>query len=114
MEKRMISMEKQSVFVKIKNFFYNMFHKTKEENVNIQNFSEKEIDESNFSEDIKVDLDFSEITKGIEIEEFLKKIKEDDAVLEDLSIDRLKKLEKFYEDRVNKKKDILRKLKLDS
>lgn len=110
MKRELILREKQNIFVKIRKFFYNMFHKTIENNDSIQNINEIDMKKSCFIDDIKAEVDFSEIARGIETEEFLNKIKEDDTILESLSIDRLKKLEKFYEDRINKKKEILKNL----
>lgn len=53
----------------------------------------------------------SEITKRIKIEEFVKELEVNDTILDTLSLDRLKILEKFYMDRVSRKKELLKKIK---
>lgn len=75
---------------------------------------EKILDKNNFVNNIKTDVDFSEITNGLKQEEFLKEIEKDKTILYSLSLDRLKVLEKFYEDRVNKKKEIIENLKTNN
>lgn len=111
-ENKLILLEKQNIFVKIKNYFYKLFHK-ENKNISIEKQEKEEniVDKSNFKENIKTEVDFSEINNEIKKEEFLKKIEKDETILKKLSLDRLKLLEKFYEDRVNKKKAILAELK---
>ena len=97
----------------MKNFFYKLFHKNIE-NENVEKVEEVvvEVKNDSFSDKIRTEVDFSEITKGVEIEEFLKQIEKNDEILESLSIDRLKDLENFFEERVNKKRKMYKILAL--
>lgn len=112
-EKSLIILEKQkNVFVKFKNFFKKLFYKG---NYNTSNVKQEEINnvnnENKFKEQIKTEVNISEITNEIKKEEFLKEIEKDEIVLYNLSLDRLKVLEKYYEDRVKKKRMVLENLK---
>lgn len=111
MEKQLITLENESIYNKIKNFFYKILHRNSVNETTIENNKtiNFDIEKEGFINDIKVDADMSEITKKLELEEFLKKLEEDDTILDNLSLYRLKILEKFYEDRIERKKEILKK-----
>lgn len=109
MEKQLITVENESIYNKIKKFFYKKFHRNSVNETTIVNNKTTDIEKEGFVNDIKVDADMSEITKKLELEEFLKKVEDDDTILDNLSLYRLKILEKFYEDRIERKKEILKK-----
>ncbi len=113
MKKQLISLEKQSIYSRIKKFFYKIFHRVPVDEIDVdkKEIINNDIKKENFIKDIKENVDMSEITKRIKIEEFVKELEVDDTILDNLSLDRLKILEKFYEDRVNRKKELLKKIK---
>ena len=106
---------KKSFISKIKNFFKNLFGNKKQEK-NIQSFSdEKEQEvktneiEEKFIKEIRIGTDVSnKVTKK---NDFLKEIDGNVEALNMLSIDRLKKLEKYYDDVIKQNDTIIKKLK---
>lgn len=65
---------------------------------------------ANFNDNLKVDIDNSKIYNSIEKEKFIKSIEEDDTILDKLSLDRFRILEKYYEKKVQEKEKFLKKL----
>lgn len=93
---------KPNLVTKIKHFFKNLFSKkevfSEENSANIKN----DIEERNFSEEIKVNnIDTSNtvnnINKEIEREKFLNEIDGNREALDQLTIEQLKRLDKYYD-----------------
>lgn len=106
---------KESIISKIKNFFKNIFRKKEVNNYYLQNESIKELKQeknnfqNNFIDDIKIN---ASATNGvIERNKFLKEIDGNEEALNMLSIDRLKKLEKYYESVIAENEKKIKKLK---
>ena len=107
---------KESFISKIKKFFKKLFGNKKQEENNIQTITNEKEQESNVNEredkflkDIKVDIDAS--NDVIKKKDFLEEIDGNVEALNMLSVDRLKKLEK-YNDEVIKENDAkIKKLK---
>ena len=114
MDNKLITLEKENFFIKVRKFFYNLFHKKSNNNISKINKKEEILNKNKFIENIKTDVNFSEVTNGLKREEFLKNIEKDKTILYTLPLDRLKVLERFYEDRINKKKEILEKIKINN
>ena len=94
---------KENFISKIKKFFKNLFGHKKRNNDSVEtevNENVKEINinkkEENFLKDIKVDTDVSD--RVIKKKSFLEEIDGNVEMLNMLSIDRLKKLEKYYDE----------------
>ena len=106
---------KESIISKIKNFFKKFFRKKEVDNYYLQNESIKEIKQeknnfqNNFIDDIKVN---TTATNGvIKRNKFLKEIDGNKEALNMLSIDRLKKLEKYYDGVIAENEKKIKKLK---
>ena len=67
------------------------------------------IEKNNFTDKVKVDENVANIV--IERNKFLKQIDGNEAILNMLSIERLYKLEKYYNDIIEQKKKKIKKLK---
>ena len=107
---------KESFISKIKNFFKNLFGNKKQENNDIQTIcDEKEQEEKTnereekFLKEIKVDTDVSSAV--IKKNAFLEEIDGNVEALNMLSVDRLKKLEKYYEGIIKQNDAKIKKLK---
>lgn len=106
---------KESFITKIKKFFKRLFGKKEEQDNYVQQEHVNEISEeknerlSDFIDNIKVDI------KGVDFvidkKNFLEEIKENEELLNMLSIDRLKKLEKYYDSVIAENDKKIRKLK---
>lgn len=110
---------KENFISKIKNFFKNLFGNKKQENSNIQTIcdeKEQEIKtnerEEKFLKEIKVDKDVSSTV--IKKKAFLEEIDGNVEALNMLSVDRLIKLEKYYEDVIKQNDAKIKKLKASS
>lgn len=106
---------KESFITKIKKFFKRLFEKKEEqynyvqqENVN-EVAEEKNEKQSDFVENIKVDA--KAVNSVIDKKNFLEEIKGNEEVLNMLSIDRLKQLEKYYDSVIAENEKKIRKLK---
>ena len=96
-----------SLFGRIKNFFKKIFFKEKLNN----DYEEKKDNIKNqFQESIKVETNNDYINE-IKREEFLNKIENNPQLLYDLPIEKLKKLETYYEEYIKKQEEQLAKLK---
>lgn len=107
---------KESFISKIKNFFKNLFGNKKQECNNIQIIAiEKEQKiksnerEEKFLKEIKIDENISSTV--IKKNTFLEEIDGNVEALNMLSVDRLKKLEKYYEDIIKQNNAKIKKLK---
>ena len=116
MSNKEIIVYKENFISKIKKFFKNLFGNKKRKDDNIEivvNENIKEIDinkkEENFLKDIKVDTDVSD--RVIKKKTFLEEIDGNVEMLNMLSIDRLKKLEKYYDDVIKENDAKIKKLK---
>lgn len=106
---------RESIISKIKNIFKSVFRKKEVNNYNVQNEYTNEIKEENkdfpntFIDDIKVS---ESSTNGvIERNKFLKEIDGNEEALNMLSIDRLKKLEEYYDGVIAENEKKIKKLK---
>lgn len=103
-----------SVILKIKNFFRRVFGKKepietinyKDEKINISNQQDKQ----HFGEDIKISVS-NDYLNEIKRNDFVDEIEKNPDLLYNLSIDRLKKLENYYDDLIMKDKEELTKLR---
>lgn len=108
---------KKGFFTKIGNFFKNLFSKHNEENVNEemlykaseQSKTQNEQDNMHFIEEIKInDNKIFDVAKR---KEFLDEINANAEALDMLSIDRLKKLEKYYDEIIRQNDAKIKRLK---
>ena len=106
---------KESFITKIKNFFKRLFGQSEkqynyvqEESVNKITEEKQEI-QSDFIDNIKVDT--KAVNSVIEKKNFLEEIKGNEEALNMLSIDRLKKLEKYYDSVIAENEKKIKKLK---
>lgn len=106
---------KESFIIQIKKFFKKLFGK-KEEQYNYcqqepvnEIAKEKTERQSDFTYNIKVDT--KTVNSVIDKKNFIEKIKGNEEVLNMLSIDRLKKLEKYYDSVIAENEKKIRKLK---
>lgn len=95
---------KESIIDKIKNFFKGIFKKPEENTVEIK----KEVDDS-FINEIKVDEKI--VNSVIEKNNFLKEIEGNEEALNKLSIERLKKLEEYYDNIIKQNEQKIKQLK---
>ena len=109
MKNELIPLEKNNIFSKIKNIFRKLFSKKENSIINEENKNINS-ENANFNDNLKVDIDNSKIYNSIEKEKFIKSIKEDDTILDKLSLDRFRILEKYYEKKVQEKEKFLKKL----
>ena len=113
---------KESFISKIKNFFKNLFGKKEEQNSysyqeNIDEIKQEKIEEEHeldsnqnqFISNIKVDSNFNK--QIVERNNLLKQFEGNEEVLNMFSIDRLKKLEKYYADVIKQNDEKIKKLK---
>lgn len=102
---------KESFIAKIRKFFRRLFWEKEEQHNYIQEKSVNEITEEkpSFINDIKVDS--KTVNTVIEKNNFLEEINGNEEALNMLSIDRLKKLEKYYDSIINQNNEEIKKLK---
>lgn len=112
MENKQLIEYKENFISKVRKFFKNLFWKNKQDYSSIQeikhtnNQAISKTNEDRFLNDIKVDN--SVVSKEIKMRNFLEEIDGNKEALNKLSIDRLRKLEKYYADVIkeNEKKII--------
>ena len=107
MDNKSLVKYKPSLISKIKMFFKSLFWKkeiipTEEKNTNENNNDANNAKERNFLDDIRIkNIDkintVNEFNKENEREKFLEEIDENRAALKKLSIEQLKKLDKYYD-----------------
>lgn len=119
MNNQLIPIKKENIFTKIKNFLHKLFGKkenqTEMDYVNIvENTNENKLNQNVFNDSLKIEDNSKAVYQDMERENFIKKIEEDDTILDKLSLDRLKILEKYYEKRVKEKELILMNLQNNS
>jgi len=107
---------KEGFISKIKKFFKKLFGNKKQEENNIQTITNEKEQESNVNEredkflkEIKVDIDAS--NDVIKKNAFLEELDGNVEALNMLSVDRLKKLEKYYDDIIKQNDAKIKKLK---
>ena len=106
---------RESIISKIKNIFKSAFRKNEANNYYVQNESTNEIKQENkevqntFIDDIKVNESLS--NGVIERNKFLKEIDGNEEALNMLSIDRLRKLEGYYDSVIAENEKKIKKLK---
>lgn len=102
---------KESFITKIRDFFRRLFLEKEEQHNYIQEKSVNEITEEkpSFINDIKVDS--KTVNTVIEKNNFLEEINGNEEALNMLSIDRLKKLEKYYDSIIKQNNEEIKKLK---
>lgn len=115
MENKQLIKWKESFITKLRNLFKKLFKNNNQyihEKENTNKISNK-TDEKNFLSDIKVDSTI--VDKELKKRSFLEKINGNEELLSELSIDRLRRLERYYADVIkeNEKKIIKRKRKYD-
>lgn len=105
----------ESFITKIKDFFKRLFGQSEKQNNYIQEESankiteEKKEGQSDFIDNIKVDT--KPVNSVIDKKNFLEEIKGNEEALNMLSIDRLKKLEKYYDSVIAENEKKIKKLK---
>lgn len=112
MENKQLIEYKENFISKVRKFFKNLFGKNQHDYSSIQeiehtnNQAVSKTNEDRFLNDIKVDN--SIVSKEIKMRNFLEEIDGNKEALNKLSIDRLRKLEKYYADVIkeNEKKII--------
>jgi len=106
---------KESFITKIKKIFKRLFGKKEEQYNYVQQETVNEIEEekkerpSDFVDNIKIDA--KAVNSVIEKKNFLEEIKGNEEVLNMLSIDRLKQLEKYYDSVIAENEKKIRNLK---
>ena len=106
---------KENVISKIRKFFKRIFKKKEQQNNYIKEEFVNEIKEERkeqqeiFANDIKIDTEV--VNSVIEKKNFLEKINGNEEALNMLSIDRLKKLEKYYDSVIERNNEKIKKLK---
>ena len=108
--------KKSNGFEKIKNFFRNLFVRNNKKVIIDDNkaniIEEDNINEDNkFLESVKVSkFNLNSFQNSQNKNQFIKQLEKDTSLLENLSIDRLEKLDKYYNDLIESKKMQLKKL----
>lgn len=105
---------KEKFISKIKKFFKNLFDNKKQKYNNIETISDKNVKETNkkeeeFLKEIRVDTDISD--RVIKTKAFLEEIDGNLEMINMLSIDRLKKLEEYYDAEIKQNNAKINKLK---
>ncbi len=106
---------KESFITKIKKFFKILFGKKEEQDNYVKQENVNEISEeknerlNDFIDNIKIDI--KGVDSVIDKKNFLEEIKGNEELLNMLSIDRLKKLEKYYDSVIAENDKKIRKLK---
>ena len=99
---------KEGIISKIKNFFKKLFENQEKQQIN-EIKGKKEEKQENFINEIKVDGKV--VDSVIEKKNFLKEIDGNEEALNMLSIDRLKKLEEYYNNIIEQNNVKIKKLK---
>lgn len=107
MENKQLVEYKEGFISKVRKFFKNLFGKDKHDYSYAQDVNNvNKTNEDRFLNDIKVDNNI--VSKEINLKKFLQEIDGNEEALNNLSIDRLRKLEKYYDNVIkeNEKKII--------
>lgn len=103
---------KDNFITKIKNFFKRLFGRKNEQYSNIQEISSNSINNEKKDKFItEIRVDDKEINNVVKKDNFLKEIEGNEGKLNMLSIDRLKKLEKYYDNVITENDKKIKKLK---
>lgn len=104
---------KENFITKIKKFFKRLFEKNGNEEgcaqITINENLDKAENQNQFMNEIKVD--YNEVNKVVKKENFLEEIKGNEEELNMLSIDRLRKLKKYYDGVIIENEKVIKKLK---
>lgn len=104
------------LFRRIKNFFKNIFFKFQiendyEEKIEVQpKFDENDNRKNQFQESMRFETK-NDYINGMKKEEFLDKLESNPKLLYDLSIEKLEKIEKYYEESIKRQEEKLVKIK---
>ena len=113
LSKELMVPQKDNIFTKIKKFFSKLFSNYSdnlENRSNVENTQVDKVDNTAFTEGIKKNISDENVFDTLNKDNFVEEVEKNEGILEMLSLDRLKKLEKYYEERVNSKKEYLKKL----
>ena len=114
MKNRGMIIYKESFLTKIIKFFKNLFGKKEDKyntsNENIEKLGHKE-KQDKFINEIKIDTKMVDIDAVLKKENFLKEINGNTEALNMLSVDRLRKLEKYYDSIIEQNEKKIKKLK---
>lgn len=112
MNNKLMKIEDNSFFHKIKAFIFKLFYKQKK-NSNVTEIREEKnkSDEESFIDYIKIE-DSSITNKNIKLKQFMNELEKNPDIVENLSDDRLDKLLDYYEKTVEEKKNKVARLKL--
>lgn len=112
MNNKLMKMEDNSFFHKIKAFIFKLFHK-QNKNSNIMEIREEKnkSNEESFIDYIKIE-DSSITSKNIKLKQFMNELEKNPDIVENLSDDRLDKLLDYYEKIVEEKKNKVARMKL--
>lgn len=110
------TIKKDNIFTKIKKFIMKILGK---ENIEERNFKENNLENNNtiieekneFVENMKLSQNkLNTIQNEYEKDKFIKQLENDTSILETLSIDRLEKLNNYYDELIEKEKIRLKKV----
>ncbi len=103
---------KNGLFFKLKNFFKSLFkskaQKSEEINPNKEIIQELK-DNAEFSKNLKYEIE-NKVSEEYKKREFIDKIEENPELLNELSVDRLKKLVNYYDEIILDYKDKIKKI----
>lgn len=100
---------KESIFQKIRRIIFKLFGKKNIKTEETQQEKYHKIYNSKFLVDIKTEVT-NEPQKIIQREEFISNLENDKSLLQNLSIERLKKLSKYYDEMIEKEEIKIKKL----
>ena len=111
----LMSMNKSSIFYKIKTIFFKIKSKILEKNTKkeIKNIYKENTVRDEFYEDIRIQ-DFEKIEDIVEKEKFIKKLVQNKEILNLLSIERLEKIVEYNDEIIKKNAEKIRKLKMET
>lgn len=106
--------EDNSFFGKIKNFFRKLFYRNRREssvdNIVTEQPQIKKQDNTAFQESIKVEVKNDYVTE-MKREEFLDNLEKNPKLLYEVSVEKLEKLENYYNESIKKQEEKLAKIK---
>lgn len=112
MKKDNTFLKKDSVFQKIKNSFKNK-KQINEEVKQIEKNTKKEQtkDKENFSEELNSQTKLHEMERSSKIQEILEIINDNPKVLDNLTVDKLKVIDSYYDEKIQEVNEEINKLK---
>ena len=104
-----LPIEKEKGFLnKIKNFFKKIFFKNNKKTLQVESNLENILEENKFHQNIKIEVDNTDIKKDLDREELFEKIRKEPNSLQHLSNEQLEKLSKYYEQKIEKNDEIIK------